>query len=240
MTIIGPYINAVAIILGALIGSQLGKRLPEVLRNNLTSLFGLCSIGMGVVMVSKVAQMPAMILSLLIGTIIGELILLEKGINRLASSMKGIIENILPSQAAKGQSQEEFLQKFVAVMILFSFSGTGIFGAMNEGMTQDSSILTVKSFLDFFTAIIFATGLGGSVAAIAIPQTLVQIVLAYGAVFIIPFITSEMRADFAATGGMLMIATGFRICNIKVFSVANMLPALFIAMPLSALWTWLF
>lgn len=237
--IVGPYINAIAIIGGALIGAALGGRIPERLRVNLTLIFGLCSMCMGIVMVAKTVSMPAMILAVLLGTILGEIIMLEHGINKLASSAKGIVEKLFP-QGGNHLSHEEFLSKFVAIVILFSFSGTGIFGAMNEGMTGDFSILLVKSFLDFFTAMIFATSLGYAVASIFIPQTLVQILLAYSAVFIIPFVTPEMRADFAAVGGMLMIAAGFRICNIQMFRVANMLPALFIIMPISHLWAQFF
>lgn len=61
--IIGPYINALAIISGAVIGSMLGGRIPERLRTNLTLIFGLCSMGMGIVMVAKTTNIPAMILS---------------------------------------------------------------------------------------------------------------------------------------------------------------------------------
>ena len=233
--IVGPYINAAAIVTGALIGAMIGGKLPERLRINLTLIFGLCSMCMGIVMLSKVESMPAMVLSILIGTIIGEIILLENGINKLASYAKSLVERVFPS-APKGISHDEFLGKFVALVILASFSGTGIFGAMNEGMTGDPSILIVKSFLDFFTAMIFATTLGYAVTTIFIPQTLLQSILAYSAVFIIPFVTPEMRADFGAVGGVLMIATGFRICNIQMFHVANMLPALFLAMPISHLW----
>lgn len=236
--IIGPYINAIAIISGALIGASLGGRLPERLRTNLTLIFGLCSMCMGIVMVAKTANMPAMILSILIGTIIGEIILLEQGINHLAGKTKSFVERIFSSP--KGLSNDEFLSKFVAIVILFSFSGTGVFGAMNEGMTGDASILIVKSFLDFFTAMIFATSLGYAVSTIFIPQILLQLVFAYSAVFIISFVTPEMRADFVATGGVLMIAAGFRICNIQMFHVANMLPALFLSMPISMAWHYFF
>ena len=194
--IIGPYINALAIISGAVIGAALGGRIPERLRTNLTLIFGLCSMGMGIVMVAKTTNMPAMILSVLLGTIIGELLLLERGINKLASSAKGLVEKMFPDKPSSMSSQEEFLSKFVAIVVLFSFSGTGIFGAMNEGMSGNFDILIVKSFLDFFTAMIFA-----------------------------------------AVGGMLMIAAGFRICNIQMFHVANMLPALFLAMPISHFWS---
>lgn len=234
--IIGPYINALAIVSGALIGALLGGRIPERLQINLTLIFGLCSLCMGIVMVAKVANMPAMILAVLLGAILGEIILLENGINKLASSAKGIVEKLF-AHGSNRLSHEEFLSKFVAIMILFSFSGTGIFGAINEGMTGDISILIVKSFLDFFTAIIFATSLGYAVASIFIPQTLLQLLLAYSAVSIISFVSPEMRADFAAVGGVLMIAAGFRICNIQLFRVANMLPALLLVMPISHYWT---
>ena len=237
--IVGPYINGAAIIAGGMIGAWLGGRVPERLRTNLTLLFGLCSMAMGVTLIAKVQSMPAMVLAVLLGTILGELILLENGINHLASQAKNVIEKVFPNQSSD-QSHDEFLQKFVGLMILFSFSGTGIFGSMNEGITGDSSILVVKAFLDFFTAIIFATTLGFSVSALFVPQTLLQAVLAYCAIFILPFITPEMRADFGAVGGVLMVATGLRICGIKNFHVANMLPAVFIAMPISALWLHIF
>ncbi|OOF60248.1 DUF554 domain-containing protein [Rodentibacter myodis] len=237
--IIGPYINAIAIFSGALIGAALGGRIPERLRINLTLIFGLCSMCMGIVMVAKTASMPAMILAVLLGSIVGEMMMLEQGLNKLASSAKGIVEKLFP-QGGHHLTHEEFLSKFVAIVILFSFSGTGIFGAMNEGMTGDFSVLMVKAFLDFFTALIFATGLGYAVASIFVPQLLLQLVLAYSAVFIIPFVTPEMRADFAAVGGILMIAAGFRICNMQMFRVANMLPALFLIMPISHWWTLFF
>ncbi len=95
-----------------------------------------------------------MILSVLLGTIIGELLLLEQGINKLASSAKGLVEKMFPDKPSSMHSQEEFLSKFVAIVVLFSFSGTGIFWAMNEGMSGNFDILIVKSFLDFFTAMI--------------------------------------------------------------------------------------
>ena len=90
--IIGPYINALAIISGAVIGSVLGGRIPERLRTNLTLIFGLCSMGMGIVMVAKTTNMPAMILSVLLGTIIGELLLLEHGINKPPHQLKALLK----------------------------------------------------------------------------------------------------------------------------------------------------
>lgn len=137
----------------------------------------------------------------------------------------------------KKQPHESFIQNYVAIIVLFCASGTGIFGAMREGMTGDPSILIAKSFLDFFTAMIFACSLGIAVSAISAPMLLIQLSLATCAALILPLTTPAMMADFSAVGGLLLVATGLRICGIKMFAVVNMLPALILAMPLSAAWT---
>lgn len=108
---------------------------------------------------------------------------------------------------------------------------------MHEGMTGDNSVLIAKAFLDLLTALIFATTLGYAVALVAVPQLIIQLVLAWSAVFILPLTTPEMQADFSAVGGVLMVATGLRIAGIKVFPVAGMLPSLVLAMPVSCFWT---
>ena len=108
---------------------------------------------------------------------------------------------------------------------------------MREGMTGDASILIAKAFLDFFTATIFACTLGLAVSAICVPMLLIQLSLAACASLIMPLTTPMMMADFSAVGGMLLVATGLRICGIKMFAVVNMLPALLLAMPISVAWT---
>ena len=124
----------------------------------------------------------------------------------------------------------------MAILVLFCASGTGVFGAMHEGMTGDPSILYIKTVLDFFTSGIFATMLGFAVMTIGLPLIFIQVALAMLASLILPMITPAMMADFSCAGGLLMVATGLRICNIKTFPVANMLPALVLVMPLSWLW----
>lgn len=233
--LVGPYVNGGATLIGAVAGAMLANQLPERLRTSLTPFFGIPSMVMAVVMIMKLSHLQVVVLSGIVGLIIGELIYLEKGIGKLASSTRGIVDRLLP--APKGElTQEQFLEKFVAITVLFCASGTGIFGAMHEGMSGDSSILVTKSILDFFTSMIFATALGYSVAVICMPQILIQLALAFSAVLIVPLTTPAMQADFSAVGGLLMLATGFRICGIKPFPVANLIPALVIAMPLSALW----
>jgi uncharacterized membrane protein YqgA involved in biofilm formation len=233
--VIGPFINSAALAAGAGGGATLGSRVSEEFRNKMTLVFGLISMALGLAMVPRVKFLPAVMLSIILGTLIGELVRLETGISALAGKARGLIDRIA-RPAAGGLSEAEFLNKYVAIIVLFCASGTGVFGAMNEGMTGDSSLLVVKSILDVFTALFFATVLGYSVVLIAIPQLLIQAVLFLLAHRIMPLTTPMMIADFSACGGVLMLATGLRITGIKNFSIANMLPAMFLAMPLSAFW----
>jgi hypothetical protein len=111
---------------------------------------------------------------------------------------------------------------------------------MSEGMTGDPTLLIVKSILDLFTAPIFASTMGLSVGILVIPQLAIQSMLYFASALILPLTTPDMLADFSACGGLIMLATGFRICGIKQFPVASMIPALLLVMPLSHLWARLF
>ncbi|WP_336749705.1 DUF554 domain-containing protein [Pantoea vagans] len=233
--IIGPYANSLGIILGSLIGFILARAVPKRLHESMPMVFGLCSMSMAVILIMKFSTLPVIILSCIIGTIVGELTYVERRINTAATKVRKLAEWLSPGRQ-ESISQQEFLEVFVALIVLFCASGTGIVGALNEGMNGDTSVLYTKASMDFFAALLFSTRLGYVVAFIAIPQIIIQLSLAYAAVLILPLTNELIRNDFYAVGGMLMMATGLRICGIKIFPIANMLPALVIVMPLSALW----
>jgi uncharacterized membrane protein YqgA involved in biofilm formation len=233
---IGPIINSAGVVAGSVLGAALGKRIPQSIRERLPMAFGIASMGMGISMVVKVNSLPPVILSLLLGTVIGELLRLENGVRKLAGRARGLVEKTLPFPHT-GIGYEEFLERFVAILVLFCASGTGIFGAMREGMTGDASLLIIKAFLDFFTAAIFATSLGYTLAAAALPQFLIQLGLFYAASLIVPLTNNLIMADFSALGGLIMLATGFRICNLLPIQLTNMVPAMVLVMPFSVWWS---
>lgn len=235
--VVGPFVNGSAVLIGGLAGAFLGTKVPERLRVALPMTFGLSSMGLGIVLIGKIHSLPAVILALIIGAAIGELVFLEEKIGRLGNLAKGLVGRFQSEQTETGLSGAAFTEKYVAIMVLFCASGTGIIGAMTEGMTHDPNILFVKSIMDIFTAAIFATLLGYAVAVIAVPQLIIQLVLASAAVLIMPHTSPTMMSDFTAAGGFIMLAAGFRIAGIKSFPVANMLPALILVMPVSYLWT---
>ena len=233
----GPFINASAVLVGGVLRSLLSQRLKERIRTAMNSIFGRAALGIGILLVIKCANLPVMVLSTLVGTLLGEICNMEKGINTLVSKLQQLMS---AKGKKKASAHESYIQSYVAIIVLFCASGTGVFGAMHEGMTGDASILIAKAFLDFFTATIFACTLGIAVAAISVPMLLIQLTLAACAAIIMPLTTPMMLADFSAVGGMLLVATGLRICGIKMFAVVNMLPALVLAMPISAAWTLFF
>ncbi|AMK11709.1 DUF554 domain-containing protein [Pseudodesulfovibrio indicus] len=235
---IGPLVNGAALIAGSAAGALLGPKLSLNLRVKMPMVFGCASMGLGVAMIVKVKFLAPVVLALVVGSVLGELIQLESLIQKGAGKTRKVIDKIV--RPTGDLSQEEFLDKFVALLVLFCLSGTGIYGAMSEGMTGDPTLLIVKAILDLFTAPIFASTMGLSVGILVIPQLTVQALLYYLSSLILPLTTPDMLADFSACGGLIMLATGFRICGIKQFPVAGMIPALLLVMPLSALWVRLF
>ena len=199
-------------------------------------VFGVCSMGIGISSIVLMQNMPAVIFAVIIGTAIGLTIHLGDKINILGRGMQKVVSRFVEIPTGSG-SQEEFTATLVTVIVLFSASGTGIYGSIISGMTGDHSILIAKSILDLFTAIIFACSLGLVVSTVAVPQFIFFLILFYGAGLIYPLTTPMMIADFKAVGGILMLATGFRMINVKMFPTADMIPAMIIAMPVSWLWT---
>ncbi len=220
---IGVIVNVLAVAIGGLVGTMVKDRMPEVYKVNLNMLFGLSSMGLGILSVILAENMPAVILSVILGTILGLLIHLSERISSAAALMNPVKD---------GDNAQ-----LITVIVLFCASGTGIYGAMVSGMSGDHGILISKSILDFFTALIFACSLGSSISKIAIPQGIVMLTLFFLSRFIFPLTTPTMINDFKACGGMLMIATGFRILQLRMFPTADMIPAMALVMPLSALWT---
>ena len=229
---IGIFVCSGSLLVGALAGASLNRFIPEHFKKTLPLIAGLISISMGIHFVNKLHNLPPIALAIIVGTIIGGLLNIEKWIERAGTTLRTPIERIFPAQASASVSAEDFMNQF----ILFCASGTGIFGALTEGMTGDPTILLTKSILDFFTAAIFASTLGYIITTIFIPQLIIFVILFFAATFIMTLINPSMIADFTACGGIIMLATGFRLCGIRHFPTANMLPSLLLVMPFSAAW----
>ncbi|PZP51612.1 MAG: hypothetical protein DI598_02795 [Pseudopedobacter saltans] len=235
----GPIIDCVATLVGGILGTLLGNKIPERVRRTLPLTFGAASMAMGIFTIVKMHSLPPVILALIVGSIIGELLMIENAIGKAANSLKNPIQKLFPN-GSKIEDEALFLEQFVSVLVLFSASGTGIFGALQEGISHNPTILISKGFLDFFTATIFATSLGAIVSITVVPQAIILFGLYFLAQIILPLTTPNLIADFSACGGIIMFVTGMRICGIKTFPIANMLPALVLVMIISHYWAMFF
>lgn len=233
---IGVIVNSLSILFGGIFGAVGGKYMSNDFKTNINMIFGACSMAMGVYAIAPMKNLAAVIFATIIGTVLGLVIHLGKHVNNGAMVMqRGISKAIKNTNTS--MSDIEFSAELVTVIVLFCASGTGIYGSLTEGMTGDTSILISKSVLDFFTAAIFATNLGYVVSVIAVPQFIIFGVLFGIAGYVYPLTTPAMILDFKAVGGLLMLATGFRMIKVKMFPTADMIPAMILIMPISWMWT---
>lgn len=169
---IGITTDVLITCLGAVLGVVLGTRLPDSLKKALNNTLGIAAIAMGIVLILKVKNLSAVVLTLVIGSVLGELVMLDDRIRKLVT---GVVHELMNGAAA----DEQLLAQVSAVVILFCCGGTGWYGALNEGLTGDGSILITKFILDFVTACIFGSILGKIVPMLCIPQAII-----YGALFL--------------------------------------------------------
>lgn len=232
---IGIICNSLAIVIGGILGNFLGERLTSSFEEKINMVFGCCSLSMAVTSIILMENMPAVVFSVIIGTAIGIGLRLEQLVNKGGAFLQKQISRFIKSDHTR-LSAKEFDSTLLTIIVLFCASGMGIYGSLVSGISGDHSILLAKAILDLFTALIFACSLGTVVSTIAIPQFIIFYIFFLLGGYILPLTTPAMINDFKACGGFLMLATGFRIIRVKMFPIADMLPAMLIVMPVSWLW----
>ena len=226
---VGVITNVLSVFIGGIIGYLLRKRFSESLKASLNGAFGLAALVIGISLLDGMHSLSAVILALLVGCSVGDVLKLE---DRACRGI-GTLPRKIPWFSGMDEKKTEAL---IFVLILILTSTAGIFGAMNEGITGDYSVLLTKSILDFFTAAIFAANVGIIVPFICIPQLALQMALFLSGNTISVFLSDTMIGDFKACGGIIIIAVGFKILNAYRFKVLNFLPALALVLPISYYW----
>jgi len=223
----GTLINAVAIIIATLIGTTLKKGLPEKIQKSVMMALGLGLITLSLGWFLKdfftiinddlaTSSELLIILSFVIGAMIGEWIDIDFRLNRWAENIE--IKYKLPP-LAKG---------FISATLIFCVGAMAIVGSIEDGISGDYSILVIKSLLDFITAMILASVLG-----IGVIFSSISVLLYQGAIFLLAreaqgFLQPEVVRSLSMVGNILLIAIGFNFMEIKKIKVANLLPALVI------------
>lgn len=217
---IGTIVNSIAIILGCIIGLFLKDRLPKRVGVILFQGIGLTTLMLGIQMAIQAKEILMIILSMVLGGIIGEIIDIQKRLDGLGNHIKSIFK----SQEGK----DNFTEGFIAASLLYCIGSMAVIGAIEEGMTGNPDILLAKSALDGISSIVFTASLGIGVLFSAIPVFLYQGTITQIANLTKNLITTNMINEMTAVGGILIIGLAFGILEIKKIKVANLLPSLLI------------
>lgn len=209
----GVIINSLSVLVGGLIGARFGDKISSKLKDNLPTVFGLGILAIGFPKIITMNNLTIVILSLILGYLLGEFLNLGSLINRLTSKFTA-------NQSAEASN---FLS---LAIVAFCFSGTGLLGAFIEGLSGDSSILISKSVLDVLMAMIFASVAGYSIAFVSVGQIIILMLISLLAGYLNPIFTPAVLNDFMAVGGILTIAVGFKLMKMIDFDLINLLPSL--------------
>jgi uncharacterized membrane protein YqgA involved in biofilm formation len=218
LNMLGVIVNSIAIIICALAGRFLVKGLPARFEEIIKKAIGLSIIYIGISGALENQRVMLLIISMVVGSMIGEWIDIDKGMNSI-----GIwVEEKL------GFGEGNFAKGFVTSSILFCTGSMAIVGALQSGLQGNHEMLYAKSILDGVISIIFASTMGIGVAFSAIPVFLYEGAIALGASFIKNWLTIEIITEMSAVGSLLIAAIGFNFLEIKAIKVANMIPAIFL------------
>jgi uncharacterized protein len=225
----GTFINVGTVLLGTILGTLLGTRLPERVRETVLHSLGLVTVLVGIGQglaafrppLTEVTRGAVLVVmgSVLVGGVIGELVGIERGLDRLGEALR----------ARFGRGQPRFTEGFVVASLVFCVGPLTIVGSIREGLTGDYQLLAVKAMLDGFAALAFASALGWGVGFSVLVILVYQGALTLGSSALAGVFSPAMIAAMSATGGVLILGIALRLLELRQVRVANLLPALAIA-----------
>jgi hypothetical protein len=216
----GTLLNAATVLIGGLIGTVVGDRLPGRLRENVVRGVGLFVTAMGVKFAIDTSNLLFMLGAILLGGIIGSLIGVDARLNQLGDALQ--------RRFARGGTST-VAEAFVTAAIVFCVGPLTFLGSIQNGLAGDATLLTVKSVLDGFTAIALAATLGWGVL-LTVPLILAyQGGLAVGASLFAGILSDLQLREMSAVGGLLLMGVGLKLLAIRDIKVADFLPAIIVS-----------
>ena len=225
MHMTGTIINIIAILVGSGIGLLFGSRIPEKFKSTIVAGMGLFTVSMGMQMFFNSENQLIVLGALIAGTIIGEWLGIEDRLQEVGLKL----EKRFSSDGDTGAGSR-FVRGFMVSSLLFCIGPMAILGSIQDGLSGDYNLLVVKSTLDGFASIAFASTLGIGVAFSSMIVLFYQggISLLAGALSAI--ISDPMMSEMTATGGVILVGLGIsNLLEIKKIRVGNFLPALVVA-----------
>lgn len=229
---LGTIANTIAVIIGGCIGLFLKKGIKKSLQDSLLQAMGIAVLFIGIggtlsqMLVFKDGHLETtgtmlMIFSLLIGTLIGEIINIEAKLEKLGEIARKLFH---------ADEQSKFVDAFVTVTLVICIGAMAIIGALQDGLSGDYNLLLTKAILDSVICMVFASTMGAGVLLAALPLFIYQGLITLCASFISPYLTTAMINDICYIGNILITIIGINLTfnNIIHIRVGNMLLALIV------------
>lgn len=224
---VGTLVNAAAIAVGGVVGLCLKKGVNKSYEESMNKALGIAVvvIGLNGIITSMISSDGGvlssggelmLVLSLVIGTFLGELLKIDDRLNALSKTVE------------EKFSLSGFAQSFVNGTLIYCVGAMAIIGSLNDGLYGDPSVLFIKSILDGVSAIVLSATLGGGVIFAAIPILIYQGSITMAASFLYPILAGELLTQICMVGYCLVVCIGFNFLAIPRIKTANMLPAIIV------------
>ena len=224
---LGTFVNCLAIIAGSLVGLLFKNGIPEKYNQTVMQAIGLAVILVGIKTALGCDDLLIIIISLALGSVIGEFIGIESYLNRLG--------NLLETKFSNASSS--FSAGFVTASLMYCVGSMAIVGSLESGLTGNHDTLFAKSALDGIVGIILTSSLGVGVMFSAIPVLIYQGGITLMAGVLKPLLIPAVVSQMSGTGGLLILAIGLNMIREKKIKVGNMLPAVFIPLVYYLIWS---
>jgi len=218
LILLGTIANAGAIIIGGIAGSFFRKGISERFSNIIMSVLGLFTLVLGMMFAVDTQNALVVIFSLVIGSVIGEWIDIEKRMNDLGDYVQGKLNS----------GEGSFSKGFVTASLLFCVGTMSIMGSLQSGLMNNHNILLTKSILDGTISVFFASTLGIGVVLSSLPVLVYQGSIALLASSVAPYLSEAVITEMTAVGGVLLVGMGINLLETRKLKVGNMLPAIFL------------
>jgi uncharacterized membrane protein YqgA involved in biofilm formation len=234
---IGTLLNVAGVLVGGGLGMIIGSKLSDDLQDALMKVTGVCVLFLGVA--GSLERMLVfsdqgvttqggmlMIISVTLGTLLGELLNIELSFEHLGHWLKKV---------SKSEGDSRFIDAFLTTSLTICIGAMAILGAITEGLTGDYSILAAKAVLDLIIVLVVTVSKGKGALFSALPLFLLQGSITLLAQFLAPLVTDTVLSNISLVGNVLIFCVGLNLVFGKMIRVANMLPAVVVAIVFSFL-----
>jgi uncharacterized membrane protein YqgA involved in biofilm formation len=219
MVLWGSIVNAIAIVIGSVVGLCI-PRMSDRFQRTVVQGMGIALCVLGIMMAMKTSHYLWMVVSLVIGGLLGEWLQIERRFEQAGAWL----ERHVPARTGVSVGKA-----FVTASLVYCVGAMAILGSIDSGVRLNHDVLYTKSLMDGFLSVVFASTLGLGVAFSALPVLLYQGGIALAATGVASLLSPEtielLTVEVSAVGGILIIGIGINLLEIKKINVANLLPA---------------